>query len=569
MDETQARARIGESVDRYVLEELLGTGGFGAVYRARHAHMGRSVALKVLHPHPPPTPEMQERFLREARAAAAIDEPGIVHVYDCGVTPGGEAFLAMELLEGEDLAEHLSGRGPLPMGRAVELARAVLRPLGAAHAAGVVHRDLKPANVFLAGGGVKLLDFGISKLEGDGVAPLTKTGVVMGTPHYMAPETFRGAATVDHRADLYAVGAMLFEMLAGRPPHDAETYERLVVKVATQPAPALSSVVPSVPAVLGQVVDRALASDPEARFGSAAELAAALAPFVGPAAELGTARTEAVPAVASGGAAGWGGGAPSGPALPETRWGTSPGEGAGPSSSRGLGTGGSGAPAPAAAAPTPVTHPSAGEGARPGTGSRSRLAIGVGVALVLGLATAVAVPLLLDAASSGKAAKQTSAVQPQGPSGSPGSAPEPVAPPVAPVAPTAPAGSVEPPPAAPAPSAAPPPPPPSASPVASSGAIRIGEPRIVGGLNAGTVRTAAQQKRGELGRCRGSAPADVTVQLLVSAGGRIAIAQPDPTGDPGPAEAARCAANVLRTIGRLPGGTGQGIAFVPVHLPGR
>ncbi|MAC29345.1 MAG: serine/threonine protein kinase, partial [Myxococcales bacterium] len=292
-----AASRLGETLDRYRLEAVLGEGGFGAVYRARHVMMDRAVALKLLHPRMAHQ-EVQERFVREARTLARLGHPHIVGIHDCGVAATGEIFLAMELLEGEDLAGVLERRGALPPAEAVGLIVPVLEALEAAHAAGVVHRDLKPANVFLArvrGETVpKLLDFGISKVEGAGAErKLTRTGSVMGTPHYMAPETLRGAGEVDHRADLYAVGVMLYELIAGRTPHEAESYEALVVRIATDPVPPLGTVAPAAAPALAAAVDRALAREPGARFGSAAEMAAALRAAVGAGGEMAHAATAA------------------------------------------------------------------------------------------------------------------------------------------------------------------------------------------------------------------------------------------------------------------------------------
>ena len=594
MEDEQARARLGETVDRYVLEEVLGVGGFGAVYRARHVHMGRPVALKVLHPQPPPTPEMQERFLREARAASAIAEPGIVQVFDCGITPQGEAFLAMELLDGEDLADHLDRVGTLPTGRAVELTRAILRPLGAAHRAGVVHRDLKPANVFLAGDAVKILDFGISKLEGDGVAPLTRTGVVMGTPHYMAPETFRGAASVDARADLYAVGAMLFEMLTGRPPHDAETHERLVVKVATEPVMPFRSVVPGASDALAAVIDRALELDPGRRFPSAEAMAAALAPLAAEAAEMGTAATAAGPSPMRAGtpatranpdAEPWGSPAATPQPVSSGGWGApaSGGNISGPMGGPETGpmippTGPMGARAPSSASPasSPGAAPAGASVAAP---TRSPLWLW-GALLGIGLLVAVATPIALDSLT-----RDEVAVAPAPPVAPPGGP----APPVAPLAELVP----KPPVTVPPPPTSPPvaPTPPTSSPRSTrdpqsateapeapeapqarettaappSSGVLVGYPRAIGSLSADAVAAAVASRESALRRCGEGAPVQVRVQLLVSPGGRIAIAQPDPTEDHGPEAQARCAASVLRGLRTIPGGD-NGIGFVTLRL---
>ncbi len=272
---------IGQSIDRYRVEELLGEGGFGSVYRARHIMMNRIVALKLLHKGQS-SPEMRERFIREAQAVAQINSPHIVQMFDCGITDENQPFIAMELLDGHDLEHRLATEG-VTVGHAIELTLEVLDGLGAAHAAGIVHRDLKPANVFLKRGAngdeVRLLDFGISKIQSEAVRSLTQTGVVMGTPHYMSPELFRGAKDADHRVDIYAVAVMLFEMLSAHTPHHADTYEQMVLKVVTEPPISLEAVAPHVPPALVNIVERGLAKDPNARFQSVSELRDALLHF--------------------------------------------------------------------------------------------------------------------------------------------------------------------------------------------------------------------------------------------------------------------------------------------------
>ena len=273
--------QAGERVDRYVIERELGSGGFGTVYRARHTFTDRAVALKLLRQDRKSTPQTLDRFLQEARASAAIGSPHIVQVLDAGVADGGHAFLAMELLEGEDLATRIERRGKMSPDEAIRIAREVLSGLGAAHARGIVHRDLKPANIFLAstadGERVKILDFGISKMRLPGrMDGLTSTGMVLGTPTYMSPEQFRGARDVDGRADLYSLAVILYEMLSGKLPFHADSYESLLLKVMSEPPVPLARVAPDVPAPLVYVIERGLARDPDARWSSAAELSRAL-----------------------------------------------------------------------------------------------------------------------------------------------------------------------------------------------------------------------------------------------------------------------------------------------------
>ncbi|MCC7543019.1 MAG: protein kinase [Deltaproteobacteria bacterium] len=274
----------GSRIDRYVIDKMLGAGGMGTVYRAHHAHMGNPVALKVLRPGTASDPQALDRFLREAKASALSGSPHIVRVLDFGFVDGegGTAFLVMELLEGRELWDMMRGTGPLPVERAVGITLQILEGVGAAHAAGIVHRDLKPQNVFLTKQPdgtelAKLLDFGISKIiEGASVEHLTRTGVLLGTPMYMAPEQFLGSREIDKRADLYSVCVILYEMLSRALPHEADTLSELVVAVTSAPPTPLSEFLPTAPKQLIDIVHRGLDRDPNRRWQSAQELAAAL-----------------------------------------------------------------------------------------------------------------------------------------------------------------------------------------------------------------------------------------------------------------------------------------------------
>lgn len=271
-----------ERIDRYEIHGTLGAGGFGTVYRARHVVLGTEVALKVLSPQHSKEPGMVERFLREAQTAAGIGNPHIVGVSDAGVTSQGMPFLAMELLEGEDLEVRLKRQGAMQASEAIDVMLQLLEGIGAAHAARIVHRDLKPGNVFLTRGPdgqplVKLLDFGISKVFEPGrVASLTQTGAVLGTPSYMAPEQLHDTRGVDHRADLYAAGAILFEALTGKLPYESETFADLMARVQGRAPTRLDKVLPTAPLPLVSLIDRALAPDPARRFQSAVEMRDAL-----------------------------------------------------------------------------------------------------------------------------------------------------------------------------------------------------------------------------------------------------------------------------------------------------
>jgi tRNA A-37 threonylcarbamoyl transferase component Bud32 len=272
----------GTTVDRYAVLRRLGGGGMGAVYRARHTVLAQDVALKLLHPRLAAEPDVIERFVREARTAAALRDPRIVQVFDSGTTPDGTAFLAMELLQGESLEALVDREAPMPTARAVAFMAEVLDVLALAHDRGVVHRDLKPANVFVlrdAAGreSVKLLDFGISKTVGvvEGVS-LTQTGTLLGTPVYMAPEQATSARGIDRRADLYAAGVMLYEMLSGRLPHTGHSATEILVRLMTEAPTPLAEVAPTVPPALCAVVAHAMARDPAERFDDARTMAASL-----------------------------------------------------------------------------------------------------------------------------------------------------------------------------------------------------------------------------------------------------------------------------------------------------
>ena len=280
MLEADTDSLIGTLVDRYKLISVLGTGGFGAVYRARHTVLEQDFALKVLHAARAANPAMSQRFLREAKAAAAVGNPHIVQVTDAGTTESGMDFLVMELLAGRGLDKLIETSAPMAPEHVIRVTLAILDGLSAAHSANIVHRDLKPANVFLArtesGEEIpKILDFGISRMweEGHDEGALTKSGMIMGTPQYMAPEQFRDAK-VDARADLYAVACILYQMLSGVLPFIGSRYDEILLAIhQSQPKP----LVPPVPEPLDVVVRRGLSRDPDGRWQSADEFSAALA----------------------------------------------------------------------------------------------------------------------------------------------------------------------------------------------------------------------------------------------------------------------------------------------------
>jgi eukaryotic-like serine/threonine-protein kinase len=268
--------------DKYRIARQLGAGGMGAVYEAENLRIGRHVAIKVMHA----ASDRQDvvRFEREARAASKIGSRYIVEVFDLGDLPDGSPYMVMEYLEGETLGARLQTRGKLGAPELVPIAYQILEGLKAAHAAGIVHRDLKPDNVFLVADHaghdyVKLLDFGISKFrnrEGE-TSGLTRPGFAIGTPHFMSPEQLNASADVDGRADLYAVGVLLYLCLSGDLPFDGETFEALMVKILFRGATPLGSLVPGLDRRLAALVTKAMARAPEDRYQSAAEFQAALA----------------------------------------------------------------------------------------------------------------------------------------------------------------------------------------------------------------------------------------------------------------------------------------------------
>jgi serine/threonine protein kinase len=261
-------------VDRYRIDEALGVGGMGAVFRGRHLGLKRDVAIKVLHPDLTRDPEISKRFDREAHSASRLDHPNCLRVTDVGTADGGVKFMVMDLLSGGELTDRL-GR-PLPPEEAVPMALQILRGLEHAHDNGVVHRDVKPENIFITRDHegrevLKLVDFGIAKLAGGGGGNdtrMTKAGLIFGTPAYMSPEQAMGVEA-DARADLYAVGVILYEMLAGAPPFESDDPVKLVRMQVSRDAPPLPDFVPP---LLAAVVIKLLAKDRDERYQTATEV---------------------------------------------------------------------------------------------------------------------------------------------------------------------------------------------------------------------------------------------------------------------------------------------------------
>jgi eukaryotic-like serine/threonine-protein kinase len=259
---------------RYRLGALLGVGGMARVVAAHDLRLDRRVAVKLA-PASGIDRAGRERFVREARSSAGFSHPNAVAVFDAGEADG-YLYLVMELVDGPSVATRLAEHGPLDVDDAVTITTGVLAALGAAHAAGIVHRDVKPGNVLLGpGGAVKLADFGIAKRLGDLSADLTGTGQFIGTPKYLAPEQVLGEP-VSPATDLYAVGVVLYEMLAGRPPFEADTPIATAIAHRDAPIPDVRDVRPDVPEHVAAAITRAMAKDPRKRFGSAEQMAATL-----------------------------------------------------------------------------------------------------------------------------------------------------------------------------------------------------------------------------------------------------------------------------------------------------
>ncbi len=274
---------------KYRVERLLGEGGMGWVVEATHLQLEQRVAVKFMHPEQAiEHPDSVGRFLREARAAARIQSEHVARVSDFGTLENGAPYLVMEYLEGRDLEAELRSRGKLPVLVAVDYAMQACEGLAEAHAAGIVHRDLKPGNLFLArrsDGSVrlKLLDFGISKLSpipgGTDQASMTSTQALMGSPLYMSPEQLRSSKNVDRRADIWSLGIIVFEMLAGRAPFDGETLPEICARIMAEPPLPLRQARPELSEALAAVVMRCLDKDPKTRFQDVGGLAQGLAPF--------------------------------------------------------------------------------------------------------------------------------------------------------------------------------------------------------------------------------------------------------------------------------------------------
>ncbi|HEX3596703.1 MAG TPA: protein kinase [Polyangiaceae bacterium] len=275
----------GQVLDgKYKIVRVIGEGGMGAVYEGENVRIRRRVAIKLLHAGIAANTEMVQRFEREAQVAGTVGNDHILEILDLGALPSGERYMVMEFLDGVTLTDRIKALGRLTAQESVQLVRQVLRGLGAAHGAGIVHRDLKPDNIFIlrekAGlrDFVKIIDFGISKFsEQNGASSrMTRTGALMGTPHYMAPEQATGSADIDRRTDIYAVGIIMYETITGRVPFQAETFNQLLFEIALAKIIPARQVVPDLDPAVDSIIMKASARDPAQRFQSCEEFLAAL-----------------------------------------------------------------------------------------------------------------------------------------------------------------------------------------------------------------------------------------------------------------------------------------------------
>jgi serine/threonine-protein kinase len=267
---------------KYELVRMLGSGGMGAVFEARHVRLGQAVAIKFLKPELVSDQDHVARFAREGRAAARMRSQHAARVFDVDTTPAGIPYMVIELLDGHDLQEELRSRGKLPVEEAVDIVLQACSAMAEAHLLGIVHRDLKPANLFscskTSGRLIKVLDFGVSKLVEDELAHTTAPSVTLGTPHYMSPEQITAAKDVDSQSDIWSLGVILYRLIAGQLPHVADSATAFVVTVVNTPAVPLDQVA-TVPAELAAAVMKALEKSRAERWATVEELGRAIQPF--------------------------------------------------------------------------------------------------------------------------------------------------------------------------------------------------------------------------------------------------------------------------------------------------
>ncbi len=272
MADTSDDPRLGTVIAGYRIEERIGRGGMGVVYRAQHLNLQRRAAIKIIAPDLAESEGFRERFTREARIAAALQHPNIVTVYDAGEVDG-MLYIAMQFIQGEDLAAILRRDGRLRPYRAIDVCRQVASALDAAHAMGLIHRDVKPANVLIEGRNAFLTDFGLTKQAGTH-AQLTRAGDMVGTIHYVAPEQIEGRR-VSARSDVYALGCLLYHCLSGQVPFAHETDVAVIYAHLSEQPPKLSELRPELPEGLDAVMAKALDKSPDRRFPSCGDMISA------------------------------------------------------------------------------------------------------------------------------------------------------------------------------------------------------------------------------------------------------------------------------------------------------
>ncbi|MBX3202288.1 MAG: serine/threonine protein kinase [Labilithrix sp.] len=287
MMNTEAPPSQGLVGGKYQLIRMIGRGGMGSVWEARHASLGTPSAIKFIEAEYADSQEARSRFDREAKAAATIQSKHAIQIYDHGVTDDGKPYIVMELLQGEPLDKRIDRLCRMSLQDTARIIQQVSRGLARAHERGIIHRDLKPENIFIVRNQdddeevAKVLDFGIAKMSNGpgnpGMTSSTKTGAVLGTPFYMSPEQARGLRNVDHRTDVWSLGVIAFKCITGKLPFDGESVGDLLVKICTSPVPVPSQVVPGIPPNFDAWFMRALEREPERRFPNVTELSDALA----------------------------------------------------------------------------------------------------------------------------------------------------------------------------------------------------------------------------------------------------------------------------------------------------
>jgi serine/threonine-protein kinase len=287
MTESQPTPPSGLVAGKYEVVRLIGRGGMGAVWEGRHATLGTRVAIKFIDQEYAESKEARSRFDTEARAAAALQSKHAIQIFDHGMTSDGRPYMVMELLVGEPLDERIERLGRISLQETARVLGQVCRALQRAHDAGIIHRDLKPENIFLVRSPddddeiAKVLDFGIAKIKAppgeQGISSSTKTGAVLGTPYYMAPEQARGLRTIDTRADLWSLGVIAYKCVTGVLPFEGESVGDLLVKICTAAPPIPSMTMPGLPPAFDEWFARTMEREPAQRFGSASELAESLA----------------------------------------------------------------------------------------------------------------------------------------------------------------------------------------------------------------------------------------------------------------------------------------------------